>query len=276
MGALDGKVALVTGSGRGIGAAIALKLARSGASIVVSELDPDPAAEMVAAITGEGGRAVALVGDVAAPDFGERAVAAALESFGDLDIIVNNAGYIWNGAIQNISDAQWYAMIDVHATAPFRILRAAQPHFRAAAKREDEAGAPKYRKVVNISSVSGLYGAATQFAYAAAKASLIGVTRTLAKEWGRFRVNVNCVAFGYIDTRLTQRFAGSPPTIDIKGERHKVGLDTRLIDVLTPSIPLGRPGTPEEAAGSVYLLCIPESDYISGQVLVCDGGGARL
>jgi 3-oxoacyl-[acyl-carrier protein] reductase len=84
------------------------------------------------------------------------------------------------------------------------------------------------------------------------------------------------VAFGYIDTRLTQRFAGSPPTIDIKGERHKVGLDTRLIDALTPTIPLGRPGTPDEAAGSVYLLCIPESDYISGQVLVCDGGGARL
>ena len=208
MGTLDGKVALVTGAGRGIGAAIARKLADSGAKVVVSELDPDPAAETVAAITARGGKAVTLVGDVAAADFGERAVSAALEAFGDLDIIVNNAGYIWNSAIQNMSDAQWYAMIDVHATAPFRILRAAQPHFRAAAKREEEGGTPKYRKVVNISSVSGLYGAATQFAYSAAKASLIGVTRTLAKEWGRFRVNVNCVAFGYIDTRLTQRLRG--------------------------------------------------------------------
>ena len=276
MGTLDGKVALVTGAGRGIGAAIARKLAASGAKVVVSDLDPDPAAETAAAITGQGGSAVTLVGDVADTDFGARAVAAALEAFGDLDIIVNNAGYIWNSAIQNISDAQWYAMIDVHATAPFRILRAAQPHFRAAAKREAEAGTPKHRKVVNISSVSGLYGAATQFAYSAAKASLIGVTRTLAKEWGRFRVNVNCVAFGYIDTRLTQRFEGRPATIDVKGQQHKVGLDARMIDALTPTIPLGRAGTPEEAAGAVYLLCIPESDYVSGQVLVCDGGGARL
>jgi len=272
LGALDGKVALVTGAGRGIGAAVACKLARSGARIVVGDVDAEPAAETLAAIAAEGGVAVPLIGDVAAPDFGERAVGAALDSFGDLDIIVNNAGYIWNTAIQNTSDAQWYAMIDVHATAPFRILRAAQPHFRAAAKREAEAGMPKHRKVVNVSSVSGLYGAATQFAYAAAKASLIGATRTLAKEWGRYRINVNCVAFGYIDTRLTQRFEGAPATVEIKGERYKVGFDAQTIEALMPTIPLGRPGTPEEAAGCVYLFCIPESDYVSGQVLVCDGG----
>jgi 3-oxoacyl-[acyl-carrier protein] reductase len=271
-GTLDGKVALVTGAGRGIGAAIARKLAASGAKVVASELDPDPATEIVAAIMARGGRAVPLIGDVAAPDFGDKAVAAALEAFGDLDIIVNNAGYIWNTTIQNTSDAQWYAMIDVHATAPFRILRAAQPHFGAAAKREAEAGAPKHRKVVNISSVSGLYGAATQLAYAAAKASMIGVTRTLAKEWGRLRVNVNCVAFGYIDTRLTQRFEGTPPTIEIKKGHYKVGLDSKMLDAITPTIPLGRAGTAEEAAGAVYLFCIPESDYVSGQVLVCDGG----
>ena len=272
MAVLDGKVALVTGAGRGIGAAIARKLAASGAKIVVGDLDADPAAETVAAIAAQGGAAVPLVGDVAAPEFGEHAVAAALAAFGDLDIIVNNAGYIWNTAIQNMSDAQWYAMIDVHATAPFRILRAAQPHFRAAAKREEEAGTSRHRKVVNISSVSGLYGAPTQFAYAAAKASLIGVTKTLAKEWGRFRVNVNSVAFGYIDTRLTQRFDGAPPTIDIKGGRYKVGLDSRMTEAFAASIPLGRAGTPEEAAGAVYLFCIPESDYVNGQVLVCDGG----
>ena len=276
MGTLDGKVALVTGAGRGIGAAIARKLAGSGARIVLSELDTEPAKETAAAIVAAGGSVVPLIGDVAAPDFGEKAVAAALEGFGDLDIIVNNAGYIWNSAVHNTSDAQWYAMIDVHATAPFRILRAAHPHFRAAAKREADAGVAKHRKVVNISSVSGLYGAATQFAYSAAKASLIGVTRTLAKEWGRLRVNVNCVAFGYIDTRLTQRFEGAPPTIEIKGGRYKVGLDTGMLDAMTPTIPLGRPGTPEEAAGAVYLFCIPESDYVSGQVLVCDGGGARF
>jgi len=272
MGSLDGRVALVTGSGRGIGAAVARKLADGGARVVVSELDANAAAETVAAITAGGGNAVVLIGDIAAPDFGEKAVAAALETFGDLDIIVNNAGYIWNTAIQNMSDAQWYAMIDVHATAPFRILRAAQPHFRAAARREEESGSPRHRKVVNVSSVSGLYGAATQFAYSAAKASLIGATRTLAKEWGRYRVNVNCVAFGYIDTRLTQRSEGAPALIDIKGEQFKVGLDVRTIEALIPSIPLGRPGTAEEAAGAIYLFCIPESDYVSGQVLVCDGG----
>ncbi len=272
MGSLDGRVALVTGSGRGIGAAVARKLADGGARVVVSELDLDAAAETVATITARGGTAVSLLGDVAAPDFGEKAVAATLETFGNLDIIVNNAGYIWNTAIQNMSDSQWYAMIDVHATAPFRILRAAQPHFRAAAKREEESGVPRHRKVVNVSSVSGLYGAATQFAYSAAKASLIGTTRTLAKEWGRYRVNVNCVAFGYIDTRLTQRIEGTPALIDIKGEQFKVGLDARAIEALTPSIPLGRPGTAEEAAGAIYLFCIPESDYVSGQILVCDGG----
>ena len=84
------------------------------------------------------------------------------------------------------------------------------------------------------------------------------------------------MAFGYIDTRLTQRFEGQPATIEVKGQQHKVGLDGRMIDALTPTIPLGRAGTAEEAAGAVYLLCIPESNYVSGQVLVCDGGGARL
>ena len=272
MGALDGKVALVTGAGRGIGAAIAHKLAGSGAHVVASELDAEPAARIVAEIVSAGGSAVPLIGDVAAADFGERAIATALDAFGDLDIIVNNAGYIWNTAIQNTTDAQWQAMLDVHATAPFRILRAAYPHFRAAAKREQENGVKKHRKVVNISSVSGLYGAATQLAYSAAKASLIGVTRTLAKEWGRLRVNVNCVAFGYIETRLTQKFEGAPATIEIKGERYKVGLDARMLEAYTPTIPLQRAGSPEEAAGAVYLFCIPESDYVTGQVLVCDGG----
>lgn len=272
VGTLDGKVALVTGAGRGIGAAIARKLAHSGAKVLVSDLDAEPAAATVAGIEASGGIAVPLIGDVAAPDFGERAIVAALDRFADLDIIVNNAGYIWNSSIQKMSDEQWYAMIDVHATAPFRILRAAQPHFRAAAEREEMTGMPKHRKIVNISSVSGLYGAPTQFAYSAAKSALIGMTRTLAKEWGRYRVNVNCVAFGYIDTRLTQPLVGPPVTIEIHGEQRKVGLDVKMIDAWTSTIPLGRPGTPEDAAGSVYLFCIPESDYISGQVLVCDGG----
>jgi 3-oxoacyl-[acyl-carrier protein] reductase len=280
MGKLDGRAALVTGAGRGIGEAIARKLAAEGACVVVSDLDAQPADAVVEAIAAQGGRAVALVGDVAQPDFGERAIQTTLDAFGDVDIIVNNAGYIWNSAIHNMSDEQWYAMIDVHATAPFRILRAASRYIREAARREPNesgaaqasGGALRRRKVVNISSVSGLYGAATQLAYSAAKASLIGITRTLAKEWGRYGVNVNCVAFGAIDTRLTQPYTDAPPTIDVGGRTLKVGLEREAIAATARTIPLGRAGTPEEAAGAVYLFCIPESDYVTGQILVCGGG----
>jgi 3-oxoacyl-[acyl-carrier protein] reductase len=281
MGKLDGRAALVTGAGRGIGEAIARKLAAEGACVVASDLDAQPANAVVEAITAQGGRAVALIGDVAQPDFGDRAIQATVEAFGDVDIIVNNAGYIWNSAIHNMSDEQWYAMLDVHATAPFRILRAASRFIREAAKRESSepsaaqgpGGAPRRRKVVNISSVSGLYGAATQLAYSAAKASLIGITRTLAKEWGRYGVTVNCVAFGAIETRLTQPYADAPPTIDVGGRALKVGLDRETLAATARTIPLGRAGTPEEAAGAVYLFCIPESDYVTGQILVCDAGG---
>ena len=272
MGQLDGKVALVTGGGRGIGAAIVRRLAREGAAIVVNDLDAEPAEASARAVVEGGGRAIALPGDVAAPDFGDRAVAAALETYGDLDILVPNAGYVWNTAIHNMSDEQWYAMIDCHATAPFRLMRAAAPHFRAAHKREAAEGIKRTRKVVMISSVSGFYGSATQFSYSAGKAALIGMTRTLAKEWGRLDVTVNCVAFGWIETRLTQRLEGPPVAIDVAGRAHKVGLDPDTVAQMERMIPLGRAGTPEEAAGSVYLFCSPDSDYVSGQLLVCGGG----
>jgi 3-oxoacyl-[acyl-carrier protein] reductase len=269
---LEGRAALVTGAGRGIGAAVARKLASEGAGVLVSDLDEAPAREVAEGIRAAGGRAAVLAGDVAAPDFGERAVASTLDAFGGLDVIVNNAGYVWNTSIGKTSDEQWQAMLDVHATAPFRILRAAAPFLRDAARREVERGEARHRKVVNVSSISGLYGAATQLAYSAAKASLVGLTRTLAKEWGRYRVNVNCVAFGYIETRLTQTYEGEVPSIDVGGRRLKVGLPTEATATLHALNPLGRAGTPEEAAGAVYLLCIPESDYVNGQILVCAGG----
>jgi len=269
---LEGKAALVTGGGRGVGAAIAHKLAAEGARVLVNDLDAGPAEETVAAIRAAGGEAEAFPGDVAAPDFGERAIAALLERFGRLDIIVNNAGYIWNTSLQKTVDEQWYAMLDVHATAPFRILRAAVPYLRDAVARETVAGTPVHRKVVNVSSISGLYGAATQIAYAAGKAAQIGITRTLAKEWGRLRVNVNCVAFGYIATRLTQPLTQGEARIQVGEREHKVGLDPGYVERMRELIPLGRPGTPEEAAGAVYLFCTPESDYVSGQILVAGGG----
>ncbi len=272
MAKLDGKVALITGAGRGIGRSVALKLAAEGASVVVNDIDPEPAAETAAAAVELGVEALAHAGDVALPDFGESFVAAALERFGRLDIIVNNAGYIWNTSVGKTTDEQWYAMMDVHATAPFRILRAASAYIRGAAREERQRGEAACRKVVNVSSVSGLYGAATQIAYAAAKTALIGVTRTLCKEWGPYNVTVNCVAFGHIETRLTQTLSDGPVSVEVGGRTHKVGLEPETVELLTGLTPLRRVGTTEEAAGAVYLLCTPESDYISGQILVCAGG----
>src|ERR1700709_1686834 len=159
---LDGKVALITGSGRGIGRAIALKLASEGARIVVNDLDAEPAAETVQAIREAGGQAVACTGSVSAPDFAERFVGTAVESFKGIDIIVNNAGYTWDNVVQKMTDEQWYAMMDVHLTAPFRLLRAAQPVIRGLSKAETEAGTRNVRKIVNISSVAGMFGNAGQ------------------------------------------------------------------------------------------------------------------
>ena len=269
---LEGKIALVTGSGRGIGQAIALKLASEGAKLVVNDLDAGPAEETIARIQALGSEAVSCVGDVTAPDFGARMVKSALDAFGGIDIIVNNAGYAWDGVIQKMSDEQWYAMLDVHATAPFRILRAASDFIRNAAKKEKDEGRGVNRKVVNISSIAGMYGNAGQMGYSAGKAAIIGMTKTMAKEWGRYRVNVNCVAFGLIQTRMTQP-VGSGAAVAKIGEREvKMGIQPEFIEFMNRMIPLGRGGTPEEAAGAVYLMCIPESDYISGEVVLASGG----
>ena len=273
MGTLDGKVALVTGSGRGIGRSIALKLASEGARLVVNDLDEGPAKDTIAEINAMGSQAVACVGNVTDADFGERLVNLAVQSFGTPDIIVNNAGYTWDNVIQKMSDEQFQAIMDVHLMAPFRILRAAAGPIRAAAKEETEAGTPVYRKVVNISSVSGVYGNAGQANYSSGKLGVVGLTKTLAKEWGRYHVTVNAVAFGLVHTRLTQALDGEGASVDIAGREVAVGVQRQYLDAAANRIPLGRGATPEEAAGAVYLFCIPESNYVSGQLLVCDGGG---
>jgi 3-oxoacyl-[acyl-carrier protein] reductase len=267
---LEGKVALVSGSGRGIGRAIALKLAAHGARVVVNDLDTEPAEETAAAIRAAGGQAVVCAGNVTAPDFAERFVGAAATRFGGLDIIVNNAGYTWDSVVQKMTDEQWYAILDCHLTAPFRILRAAQPVIRELAKADEAAGRRNVRKVVNISSVAGLFGNAGQLNYSTAKAGVVGMTQTLAKEWGRLNVTVNAVAFGLIKTRMTNAADGATASID--GRAIKVGVNPDLLEMMERTIPLGRGGTPEEAAGAVYLLCLPESDYVSGQTLMCSGG----
>lgn len=268
---LAGKVALISGSGRGIGQAIALKLAAEGARVVVNDLDAGPANDIAARIRQAGGEAAVCTGDVAAADFGERFVKTALERFGGLDIIVNNAGFTWDSVIQKMSDEQWQTILDVHLTAPFRILRAASEPIRIAAKKEKEEGRAVHRKVVNVSSISGLFGNAGQVNYSAAKSALIGMTRTLAKEWGRYNVNVNAVAFGLIDTRLVQPLAAET-AIEVRGQRIPVGVQPKVLEAVSTMIPLGRLGTVEEAAGAVLFFCSPLSDYVTGEVLVCSGG----
>jgi 3-oxoacyl-[acyl-carrier protein] reductase len=272
MGTLEGKVALVSGSGRGIGRAIALKLASEGARVVVNDLDRDPAEQTVADIKAAGGEAVACPGSVTAPDFADRFIKTAVDAYKGIDIIVNNAGYTWDNVIQKMTDEQWYAIIDCHLTAPFRILRAAQPVIRALSKVETESGKEVYRKIVNISSVAGMGGNAGQANYSAAKAGILGMTKALSKEWGRMRVNVNAVAYGVIRTRLTEVTADANAKVNIDGRDIKVGINPDLMKSMETQIPLGRSGTPEDAAGAVYMLCIPESNYVSGQTLVCGGG----
>lgn len=272
MTTLDGKVALVTGAGRGIGRAIALKLAREGACVVLNDLDAEPAMQVVEEIQQFGGTASACPGSVIAADFAERFVRTAVDTYHGLDIIVNNAGYTWDNVIQKMTDEQWTAILDVHLTAPFKILRAAQPIIRGYSKDEAAAGREVFRKVVNISSVAGLGGNAGQINYSAAKAGIVGLTMTLAKEWGRMKVNVNCVAFGLIKTRLTEATADGNARIKIEGRDIRVGVNPELMKMMENTIPLGRSGTPEEAAGAVYLLCTQEANYISGQTVVCGGG----
>jgi 3-oxoacyl-[acyl-carrier protein] reductase len=269
---LDGKVAVITGSGRGIGRALALKLAAEGARVVVNDIDEGPAAETVAAIRDMGGVAAICAGGITDPAFPERFIRCALTSFDGLDIIVNNAGFPWANPIEAVTDEQFATMLDVHIVAPFRILRAAGPHLQALADAEAAAGREVFRKVVNISSLAGVSGAVGLAGYGSGKAAIVGLTKTLAKEWGPRKVNVNCVAFGYIRTRLSTPVS-APTTIDVAGATVPVGIPEGVVAIMeSQMIPLGRGGTPEDAAGGVYLFCIPESDYITGQVLIVGGG----
>lgn len=274
MSKLAGKVAVVTGAGRGIGRAIALKLAREGAAVVINDLDEAPAVEVANEIKANGGRSVTCVGSVVADDFADRFIQTSLENFGAVDIIVNNAGYTVDSLIGRMSDEDFDLMYQVHLKAPFQILRAASEYFTTAAMKEAAEGHEVFRKVVNISSVAGLGGNVGQANYSSMKAGVVGLTKTLAKEWGRFKVNVNCVAFGVIETRLTET-TDEKKMILVDGKEVSLGIPRKIKDALDQMIPLGRAGTAEEAADAVYLFCSPESNYISGQTITA-GGGLRV
>jgi 3-oxoacyl-[acyl-carrier protein] reductase len=266
MRTLEGKAAIVSGSGRGIGRSVAIKLASEGASVVVNDLDPEPAERTAAEIKAAGGTAVTCIGSVTDEGFAEQFTQTAIDWFGGLDVMVNNAGYTWDNVIQKMTDEQWDAILDVHLKAPFRILRAMQPYLKANP-------VDYHRKVVNVSSVSGVFGNAGQANYSAAKMGLVGLTKAMAKEWGRYRVNVNAVAYGWIATRMTEASAAEDAYIEIEGRKIKVGINAQLAEAGAKMIPFGRPGTPDEAAGAVYVLCTQDTNYVTGQCLVCDGGG---
>ncbi|MBC8164456.1 MAG: SDR family oxidoreductase [Bryobacteraceae bacterium] len=266
---LEGKTALVTGSGRGIGRALAQRLAEAGASVMVNDLDETLAKETAALL---GDRGDWLAGDVTAPAFPEQLVGKTIARFGSIDIIVNNAGYTWDSVIQKTTDEQFEAMLGIHVTAPFRILRAASGYIRETAKKEAAEGLRVMRKVVNITSIAGTDGNPGQAGYSSGKSGVIGLTKTLAKEWGRYNVNVNAVGFGLIETRLIQPFRGDGASIEIQGHKIAVGVPPQLLENIKASCPLGRLGTPEEAAATVLFFCSPMSDYVTGEVLICGGG----
>ena len=268
---LEGRTALVTGAGRGIGRAIARRLAAAGASVMVNDLDESMLLETEAELALPE-RVHHVQGDLTDPSTPEAVVQATLDAFGSIDIIVNNAGYSWDNVIQKTTDEQFQAMLEIHLVTPFRLLRAASAFIREKAKQEMAAGARVMRKVVNITSIAGTDGNPGQVGYSSGKAGVIGLTKTLAKEWGRYNVNVNAVGFGLIETRLVQPLNGQGASMEMHGHQIRLGVQPSLLDSVRSACPLGRLGTPEEAAGAVLFFCSPLSDYVTGEVLICGGG----
>ena len=273
----SGQTVIVTGAGRGIGASAALQFAQQGANVVVNDLDDAATEETVHAISTGGGHAIALAGNVTEPDFPAKLMRTAVDTYGQLNILVNNAGYTWDGMSHKMSDEQWQAIIDVHLTAPFRMIRAAAPYLRTAATTELESGASfSNRCIVNVSSTSGLHGNIGQVNYAAGKMGIVGLTKTIAKEWGRLGIRCNAVAFGFIDTRLTRPQETQEEAIEIDGHEVPLGIPAKVRALLDKDIqlriPLGRPATIEEAAAGIVLISSPLASYITGHVLEVTGG----
>lgn len=268
---LEGRTALITGAGRGIGRAIAKRLALAGARVMVNDLDEAMLRESEVEIA-QPQRVRHVQGDLTDPATPAAVVQATLDAFGAIDIIVNNAGYSWDNVIQKTTDEQFLAMLDIHLVTPFRILRAASTFIRETAKKEMAGGQLVMRKVVNITSIAGTDGNPGQAGYSSGKAGVIGLTKTLAKEWGRYNVNVNAVGFGLIQTRLVQDLNAPGVSMEMHGHQIRLGVQPTLLESVKSACPLGRLGTPEEAAGAVLFFCSPLSDYVTGEVLICGGG----
>jgi 3-oxoacyl-[acyl-carrier protein] reductase len=268
MGLLDGKSAIITGSARGIGRATAELFIREGASVLINDIDGDVAEQAAGEIEGE---TAVFAGDLTKPGVPDELVAKANDAFGEVDIVVNNAGYTWDGVVHKMTDEQFQAMLDIHTIVPFRVIRALAPHWREAAKAERNERREVFRKIVNVTSISGTMGNAGQANYSAAKAGVTGLTKTIAKEWGQFKVNVNAVAFGFVETRLTaaKEEAGS---IEREGETIELGIPEQQRAMASMIIPVGRPAQPGEAAGPVLFLASELANYVHGQILNVTGG----
>jgi len=268
MGLLDGKAAIITGSARGIGRATAELFISEGAKVLINDIDGDVAEQAAGEIDGE---TAVFAGDLTEPGACDDLMAKANEAFGEVDIVVNNAGYTWDGVVHKMSDEQFQAMLDIHTIVPFRMIRALAPSWREAAKQEAGQGTERFRKIVNITSISGTMGNAGQANYSAAKAGVTGLTKTIAKEWGQFKVNVNAVAFGFVETRLTQA-KEQAEAIERGGEKIELGIPEQQRAMASMIIPLGRPAQPAEAAGPVLFLSSGLANYVHGQVLNVTGG----
>lgn len=254
-----GRIALVTGAGRGIGAAIAERLATDGHRVVVNDIDAGPAEEVRDRIRAAGGESEICVADASRTAGADDLIASTKAAFGALDVLVNNAGITRDAMLHRMTDEQWDAVLAVNLTAAFHLCRAAYPLMRA----DREGGPDHHRKVVNITSINGIYGTVANGNYSAAKAGLIGLTKTLAREWGRQRINVNAVAPGYIaGTRLTAA----------REDGDLTGIPPEVIDRIEATIPIGRGGTPADVAGCVAFLAGADSDYLTGQVIELHGG----
>ncbi|MGK2931526.1 MAG: SDR family NAD(P)-dependent oxidoreductase, partial [Solirubrobacterales bacterium] len=238
MGLLEGKSAIVTGSARGIGRATAELFATNGAKVLINDLDADAAEQAASEIDGE---TAVYAGDMTRPKAADELVATANEAFGSVDIVVNNAGYTWDGVAHKMTDEQFQAMLDIHTIVPFRVARALAPHWREAAKAEAAEGQEVFRKLINISSISGTMGNAGQVNYSAGKSAVVGMTKTLAKEWGQFKINVNAVAFGFVETRLTAAKEGAETLTGPGGEEIQLGIPEQTRAMAAMIIPIGRP-----------------------------------
>ena len=252
MGKLDGKVAVVTGSGRGIGRAIVMLLAEEGACVTVNDIDEEPASQTAKEIEEAGGKATWCVADITKAEEAQKLVDTAVEKFGRLNILVNNAGIIRDSAIHRMTDSQWDVCLDINLKGIFNCIRAASEQMR----KVGGGG-----RIINITSVAGLMGNPGQINYSAAKAGVLGITKAVAKEWARFDVTCNAVAYGFVDTRMTKEKEEAEV---VMGE--KVGIPKASRDVFLAKYE-GRVLSPEEAARPVLFLASEDAAFVSGNVI---------